>query len=206
MTRVIGITGGIASGKSVVEALLAGYPVIDADRVAREVVAPGHEGLKAVVAAFGPDILLSDGGLDRRKLRGVIAHDKRAQATLNSILHPLIGKAIVEKIQALSDEPIVFVSAALMLETGSYKRYDDVIFISAPAAVRLERLLARDGMEAEIAKKLMAKQWPDEKKRPLATVEIVNDGDIPTLVERTKAALARLNIPWLDVPETPGID
>lgn len=193
--KVVGITGGIASGKSAVEKMLHQYPVIDADLVSREVVAPGQPGLEAIVEAFGTSVLLPDGHLNRKSLRQIIAQDSQAQQKLNSLLHPLIGQAIQQKIATLQNHPIVFVSAALMLETGSYKRYDDVVLVTAPESVRLERLMARDGMSEQVAKALMDKQWPDAKKRPLATVEIVNDGSWETLKARTHAALAKLGIP-----------
>ena len=120
-----------------------------------------------MVTAFGEGILLDDGTLDRAKLRRMIARDKAAQQQLNQILHPVIGDSIAQKLDSLRDEPFVFVSAALMLETGSYKRYDAVILVSAPEEIRLKRLIARDGMNIEIAKQLIAKQWTDEKKTHL---------------------------------------
>jgi len=197
--RAVGITGGIASGKSAVEALLSAFPVIDADRVSREVVAPGQPGLQAIVDAFGDGVLQEDGQLDRSKLRHWIARDAEAQKRLNSILHPIIGEAIEAKLAELAKEPVVFVSAALMLETGSYRRYDDVILVTAPESIRLERLMARDGMSQATARQLMAKQWSDSRKREFATVEIVNDSDFATLAARTRAALAELGIPWREV-------
>lgn len=196
MSRVIGITGGIASGKTAVENFLAAFPVINADDVSREVVAPGQPGLAAIVEHFGEEILQADGTLNRKALRRIIARDQAAQQQLNQMLHPRIGAAIQAKLAALQHEPVVFVSAALMMETGSYQRYDAVILVSAPTEIRLARLLARDQMDVEVAKALMAKQWPDEKKRPLATVEIVNDGDLELLLQRTQAALATLGISW----------
>lgn len=196
--RAVGLTGGIASGKSAVESLLYAFPVIDADRVSREVVAPGQPGLAAIVNAFGEGVLQPDGQLDRAKLRRWIAEDGRAQTRLNAILHPLIGAAIEAKMASLKEEPVVFISAALMMETGSFRRYDDVILVTAPESIRLERLMARDGMAEETARQLMARQWPDARKRELATVEIVNDGDMAVLADRTRAALAALGIPWRD--------
>ena len=193
--RVIGITGGIASGKSAVEALLGGFPVIDADKVSREVVEPGQPGLAGIQARFGDEYLI-DGKLNRQKMRQLIAKDQTAQEELNAILHPLIAARIQEKLTALKEEPVAFVSAALMLETGSYKRYDAVILVSAPLEIRLKRLVQRDGMSRDLARALIEKQWTDAQKRPYATVEIVNDGDLVDLKKRTEAALNQLGIPW----------
>ncbi len=195
--KTIGITGGIASGKSCVADFLKGFPHIDADQVARHVVAPGAVGLRRVVKTFGAAILQADGALNRARLRQIIAHDRNAQQTLNGILHPLIRAAIQEKLTDLAraGEPVAFVSAALMLETGSYRNYDAVLLITAPEEVRLARLLERDGMDERAARSLMAKQWDDERKRALATVEVINDGDLKTLEKKVWEALGALSIP-----------
>lgn len=197
--RVFGITGGIASGKSQVELFLSRFfPVIDADQVAREVVAPGSEGLAAVVAAFGEGVLLANGGLDRGKMRGLISRDREAQLRLNGILHPRIGVTILEKLEALGDALPVFVSAALMIESGSYKRYEAVILVTAPLEIRVRRLLVRDGMDEALARQLIEKQMPDEEKRRFATVEVVNDGDLACLESRVRACLQQLKV---DLPQ-----
>lgn len=197
--RVLGLTGGIASGKSAVADLLSSVPHIDADQVSRQVVAPGRDGLAAVVAAFGTDVLTDKGTLNRGKLRQMIATDREHQTRLNQILHPRIRQEIQRQLHTLAAEEhdVALVSAALMLETGSYRDYDAVILVTAPEPVRLKRLLARDGMDAATARQLMAKQWSDERRRPYATVEIVNDGDMATLRHRTAAAMAKLGLPDL---------
>jgi len=194
--RTIGITGGIASGKSVLTELLADYPVIDADQVSREAVAPGQPGLAAIAREFGPETLLPDGSLDRAKLRDMIARDPSAQKRLNAILHPLIHQAIGDKLAELaaSGAELAFVSAALMIETGSYRRYDAVILVTAPFETRLQRLMRRDGMSEEAARGLMARQWTDEQKRPYADVTVVNDGDLEQLRRRAREALAQLGV------------
>ncbi len=194
--KTIGITGGIASGKSAVADLTPGYPHIDADQIAREVVEPGQPGLTAVVAEFGRDILAADGSLDRAKLRGLIARDEDARQRLNGIMHPLIRAAIQEKLARLAKEGVAaaFVSAALMIETGSFRQYDAVILVTAPFETRLQRLTARDGMSEEAARGLMAKQWSDDKKRPFASAVIENDGDMDLLRRRTRTALAQLGV------------
>lgn len=196
--QTIGLTGGIASGKSSVARILNRYPEIDADQVARRVVEPGSAGLQQVAAAFGPDILLADGNLNRAALRQRIAQDGEAQQRLNGILHPIIIAAIQARLRDLEQagEEVAFVSAALMLESGSYRNYDAVVLVTAPEEIRLKRLLSRDGMEADLARKLMGRQWTDEKRRPYATVEIVNDGTLQDLEDRTRNALEVLQISW----------
>ena len=195
--RTVGVTGGIASGKSAVCRLLAPYPVIEADQVARDMVAPGSEGLAQVVEAFGQDILQADGHLDRRAMRNRIAQSTEAQQKLNQLLHPLIRKSIAQQIEDLArtGETIAFVSAALMLETGSYKHYQGVLLVTCPESIRLQRLVQRDGMDETAAKNLMAKQWPDEKKTPFATAIIANDSDFNALKSRTWTALKTMSIP-----------
>lgn len=194
--QTFGLTGGIASGKSTVAGMLAAYPHIDADLVSREVVKPGTPGLSQIEAAFGGEVLTSDGKLDRARLRAIIAASKPAQQKLNAILHPIIIQTIKDHLESLkkAGEPIAFVSAALMMESGSYKNYDAIILVTAPEAMRLERLLARDGMDLESARNLMAKQWTDEKRSALATVEIANTGDLDHLRQETRKALKKLGI------------
>jgi len=194
--KVFGLTGGIASGKSAVMGFLQDYPLIEADDVSREVVGPGSVGLAQISEAFGNEVLQDDGTLDRAALRRTIAHSKDAQQRLNAIMHPLIIQTIMSRLHDLAEagHSVAFVSAALMLETGSYRKYDGTLLVCAPESVRLARLLSRDGMEEATARALMAKQWPDEKKRELATVIIENDADLATLEARTKQALVKLEI------------
>lgn len=195
--RVFGITGSIAAGKtSVTDMLAAHWPVVDADLVSREVVAPGSLGLAQVAAAFGPEVLDASGALNRTYLRGLIAESGEAQQRLNGILHPLIIAAIKDKLAALqaAGHTVAFVSAALMLETGSYRNYDGVVLVTADEEVRLARLLRRDGMDEAAARKLMARQMPEAEKRRFARVVIANDGNLDDLRRETAAALAELGL------------
>lgn len=193
--KVFGITGGIASGKSTVESFLQPHPIIDADQVSRDVVQPGMPGLEQIRAAFGDAMLLQDGTLNRAALRNRIASDGAAQQQLNHILHPIIIAEIKARLAKLAENhAVAFVSAALMMESGSFRNYDGVILVTAPAGVRLARLLERDGMAEASARALMARQMPDEEKRKFCTVEIVNDGDLEALARKTREALARLGI------------
>lgn len=194
--KVIGLTGGIASGKSCVESYLKQrFPVIDADQVAREVVAPGRPGLQRIRDRFGDDILLPDGALNRAALRQRIASDRQAQQDLNGILHPIIIGEIKRQLAELAQtHEIAFVSAALMLESGSYKNYDGVILVSAPYELRLARVLQRDQMDEASARALMDKQMPDGEKRKLCDVEIINDDTLEALKAKTDAVLADLGV------------
>lgn len=195
--RTFGLTGSIASGKSAVSRLLEPYwPVVEADEQARQVVEPGSEGLQAVVAAFGERLLNPEGSLKRTLLRKIIANSRSSQQCLNGILHPLIVARIGAKVQQLAEagHTQTFVSAALMLETGSYRNYDGVILVSAPFEERLKRLLKRDGMDEKSARNLMDKQMPDIEKRKYALVEIANTGSLEELAQRTWSALATLGV------------
>ena len=193
--KTVGLTGGIACGKSTVAELVRarGVPVVDADVVAREVVADGTEGLALVTARF-PQVA-RPGGIDRAALRDLVSRSEEARRDLERILHPLIGERIVRTLGDLSQKgtPLAFVEAALMIETGSYRRYDAVVVVVASPDVQLRRLMARDGMREEDARRFIATQMPLEEKRKVATIVIENDGDRAALaveVDRMLEALA----------------
>jgi dephospho-CoA kinase len=165
----VGLTGSIAVGKSFVSSALAGLGcrVLDADETAREVVAPGSEGLRAVAAAFGADVLDADGKLDRARLGAMVFADEEKRRLLNSILHPLIIAAQDEWMRAREREDpngIAVIDAALMIETGSYRRFDQVVVIHCRADVQLERLMKRNGLTREEAERRVAAQMPQEEK------------------------------------------
>ncbi len=199
---VIGLTGGIAAGKSQVERLIAArYPVIDADVVAREVVAPGQPALADIVAAFGAEVLQPDGALDRAQMRARISNDADARTRLNQLVHPRIYENIEARLAVLADShDAAFVSAALMIETGSFRRYDLILLVTAPHELRLARLTARDNMDPAVARRLMAAQADDDEKRRHADVEIVNDGDFEALVKKTDAAMTALGLAPVSSP------
>ncbi len=199
--KTVGLTGGIACGKSTVAALLRarGLPVVDADRVARDVVAPGSDGLAAVVARFGPDVLLPGGGLDRPKLRGIVSADPAARADLEAITHPRIRDGVVGWLgaQAAAGAPIAVVEAALMVETGSWRLYDALLVVACRPDTQLARAMARDGMTEAAARQWLAAQLPVGDKVAVATATLWNDGaeaDLPAALDRAWAAvLAHLN-------------
>lgn len=194
---VAGLTGGIASGKSTVSSMLAaaGIPVVDADRLAREVVEPGQPAYRDVVAAFGPSVVGPDGRLDRRRLGSLVFADPVARARLESIVHPRVFDAERAALGAIASErpgSVAVVDAALLIESGNHRWMDAVILVTAPREVQIERLIARDRLTPAEAEARLAAQWPLEVKRPYADFEIDNGGGLDATerqVERLVAAL-----------------
>ena len=194
--RVIGLTGGIACGKSTVAELLRarGVPVVDADQVARDVVAPGTPGLAALVEAFGPGVLRPDGSLDRAALGARVRDDADARRTLEGLTHPRIWAALemeLERLRGLG-VPVAVVEAALMVETGSYRRYDAVLVVSASPEVQVERLRLRNGWDEATARAWIATQAPQAAKEAVATAVLQNDGDRNGLASALDAIWPRL--------------
>jgi dephospho-CoA kinase len=176
----IGLTGGIGSGKSTVSALLAarGAVVVDADRIAREVVEPGTPGLAAVAEAFGDGVLTADGALDRPALAAVVFADPEARRRLDGIVHPLVRRRAGElELAARGDaeDAVVVHDVPLLVETGQASSYDLVLVVQADPATRVERLVAR-GLTADDARARIAAQATDEQRRAVADVVLDNDG------------------------------
>lgn len=167
----LGLTGSIAVGKSFVCEVLRefGCHVLDADLTARDVVAKGTDGLAEIVRHFGNDVLLPDGALDRRKVGAVIFADEKKRELLNSIVHPRVIEAQdawIHNLEPQHPNGIAVVDAALMIESGGYKRFNKLIVVWCKPALQLERLMLRDNLSADQAKKRIAAQMPqDEKKR-----------------------------------------
>lgn len=163
----VGITGSIAVGKSYVCEVLRelGCPVLDADVTAREVVAPRTDGLAEVVRVFGDRVLTAEGALDRKAMAEIVFADEAKRNLLNSIVHPLV----IDKQNAWLDRQtgkIAFVDAALMIESGGYRRFDKIVVVWCEADIQLRRLMARDALDESTAKQRIAAQMPqDEKKR-----------------------------------------
>jgi dephospho-CoA kinase len=176
-----GLTGSIAVGKSFVSSVLAGLGchLLDADQTAREVVAPGSLGLSAIVEAFGVEVLRRDGTLDRAKLGAIVFSDETKRARLNSILHPLIIAAQDDWLRSrAAQDPrgVGIVDAALMIETGGYKRFDKLIVVYCRPELQLERLMKRDKLTAEEAGRRIAAQMPQEEKKRFADYLIDTSG------------------------------
>jgi dephospho-CoA kinase len=173
----IGLTGGIGSGKSTVARLLAerGAQVVDADVLAREVVAPGTAGLAAVVAAFGEDVLTADGALDRPALAARVFGDPEARARLDGIVHPLVRARAAEAIAVLPSDAVVVQDIPLLVETGQAGGFDLVLVVEADVATRVARLVAR-GLTEDDARARIAAQATDEQRRAAASVVLDNSG------------------------------
>jgi dephospho-CoA kinase len=178
MVRVA-LTGGIATGKSHVLAQLrqAGVPVIDADVLAREAVAKGAEGLGAVVARFGRDVLRADGTLDRAKLGGIVFGDAAARRDLERIVHPIVRRSIDAFFAALpAATPFAVADVPLLYETGQDAAYDRVIVVACDAARQIERVMTRDHLSREDAERRVAAQLPIATKVARADHVIRTDG------------------------------
>lgn len=182
----IGLTGGIASGKSTVARMLAerGVPVIDADRLAREVVEPGTEALAAIAARW-PQVV-REGRLDRKALGAIVFADPGERRALEAIVHPAIRRESERRMAALEAEgvPLAVYEAALLIENGLDRVLDATVLVAAPEEVQVERLVARDGLDPEAARARIAAQLPLAEKRKRATFVIENDGNLATLRER----------------------
>jgi dephospho-CoA kinase len=174
----IGLTGGIGSGKSTVAALLAerGARVVDADRIAREVLEPGTPGLAAVVEEFGAGVLSKDGSLDRPALAAVVFADPGARARLDAVVHPLVRARAAEAVASAPADAVVVQDVPLLVETGQAGSYDLVLVVEADEATRVDRLVQR-GLTADDARARIASQATDEQRRAVADVVLRNDGD-----------------------------
>lgn len=179
----VGLTGGIGAGKSEVSRRLAeaGAVLVDADKIAREVVEPGTEGLAAVVAEFGEDVLRPDGSLDREKLGAIVFADAERRTALNAIVHPLVGKRSMELFEAAPEDAVVVYDVPLLAEGDRAGDFDLVVVVDAPEEVQVRRLVADRGMSEEQARARIAAQATRERRRAIADVVIDNSGDLAAL-------------------------
>jgi dephospho-CoA kinase len=184
----VGLTGGIGAGKSEVSRLLVeqGAVLIDADRIAREVVAPGTPGLAAVVEAFGEEVLADDGSLDRPKLGSIVFADADRLAVLNSIVHPLVGARSRELEEAAAEDAVVVHDVPLLTENGLAPLYDVVVVVDARPETQLDRLVRLRGMTEQDARARMAAQATRERRREIADIVIDNDVPLEELQRRVK--------------------
>ena len=182
----IGLTGGIGAGKSALSATFAkcGAVIVDGDVIAREVVQPGTEGLAALVEAFGDDILLPDGSLDRPALAAKAFRDDEARQRLNGIVHPLVGKRRAEIIGAVPADSVVVEDIPLLVESGMAPLFPLVIVVHADVEVRVRRLVDQRGMPEEDARARIAAQATDEQRRAVADVWVDNSDSPEELVQR----------------------
>lgn len=194
---VIGLTGGIAAGKSAVAARLAelGAVVIDADRLAREVVEPGTPGLAAIAHRFGDAVLAPDGSLDRARLGSIVFADDSARRDLNAIVHPTVQRRydeLVAEAFARDPEAIVVYDVPLLAEARAASDFSLVIVVDAPPEVRLERLVSLRGMDRSEARARIEAQIPDADRRAMADVVIDSSGTLDHTLEQVDAVWERL--------------
>ena len=192
--KVLGLTGGIGSGKSMVASMFAqlGADVIDADRLAREVVEPGQPALKEIATAFGTDILLPDGRLDRGKLARIIFADPVARGMLNAITHPRIRERMDAEISARrSRAGVLVVDIPLLYENDRTRTVETVIVVWVDPKTQLRRLQERDGLSVEEARQRIAAQMPLDEKRARAEVVIDNSGSREKTRRQVKAVYRR---------------
>lgn len=197
MTVRVGLTGGIASGKSTVAATLAelGAVVIDADKLAREVVAVGTPGLAEVVEAFGPEVLTADGELDRPRLGAIVFADPARLKVLEAITHPRIFELYAEREGAVPPDGIVVHDIPLLVESGRAAEFDAVIVVDAPEETQVERMVRDRGMSVADAEARIAAQATREERRAVATYLIENTGTREDLRRRVEEVLAEISSP-----------
>ena len=195
MIRVIGLTGGIGTGKSTVARMLGelGIPVMDADLMARQLVAPGLPA-HAEIAALWPDVLADGGAIDRKKLGARVFADVRIRERLEAILHPRIREKMAEDAAVLASagHELAFFEAALLVETGSYKDLDGLVVVVASAATQLERVMARDGSSRESALARIRAQLPMAEKVRVADYVIDNDQSLAATRAQVLSVLEKL--------------
>lgn len=177
MTKIIGLTGGIGSGKSLVAGRFAelGITVVNADTVAREVVAKDEPALDAIRAHFGEDIVLPSGELDRRKLRGIIFNDPSQKKWLEELLHPIIRLRIIDQLRAATS-PYAILESPLLLETDQHLLVEKIIVVNVDEATQIARASARDGADVAQIKNIIASQMPRAEKLQKADFVIDNSG------------------------------
>ncbi len=193
---VIGVTGGIATGKSAVveQFRLLGASVVSADALAREVVAAGSETLRALVKRFGADILTAEGTLDRAALGKLVFSDPQAREALNRITHPAIARLAQQRIQALRNQgaTLILYEAPLLFEAGAEKRVDAVLVVTVSETIQLQRLMARDGFSEDEARARIAAQMPLSEKVRRADFVLDNSGSLEAVSEQVKCLYPRL--------------
>lgn len=187
----VGLTGSIATGKSFVSGVLAGLGcrVVDADELARRVVEPGTRGLRAVVEEFGAEVLGTDGRLDRARLGALVFGDARRRERLNALLHPLIiaeQDALLRRWEEEEPRGVGVVDAALMIESGGYKRFDRLVVVHCRPELQLERLMRRNRLSREEAGRRIAAQMPQEEKLRYADFSVDTSGGFEQTRARTE--------------------
>ncbi len=203
---LVGLTGGIGSGKSAVAALLAerGERVVDADAVAREVVARDSAGLRSIVDEFGPEVLGADGGLDRARLAEVVFTDAQARQRLNAIVHPLVAARTGSLLAQGDPEGVTVYDVPLLVEESVQDRHDFdlILVVEAPEAVRVQRLVRDRQMTEEQVRARMSTQATDEQRRTVADVVIMNEGSRAELTRAVEKVWLERIRPAILEPDT----
>ncbi|MED1793285.1 dephospho-CoA kinase [Brevibacillus nitrificans] len=194
MCMILGLTGGIATGKSTVTGMLRerGIPVIDADQIAREVVEPGKPAYEAIVRHFGREILLEDGQIDRKKLGEVVFSDETERQKLNAIVHPEVRRVMREEAEAAEagGAEIVFMDIPLLFESKLQHMVEKIAVVYAPADMQLARMIERDELEEEQAQKRLRAQFPIDQKKSEADFLIDNSASREETVKQVEQMLA----------------
>jgi dephospho-CoA kinase len=192
----VGLTGGIACGKTVVRRRLEerGIPTLDADAVVHDLLKSGTDVTRQIAESFGDRVIASDGAVDRKLLGALVFRDEEARRRLNAIVHPGVWREIerffVERERA--SDPAAVVDAALMIETGSYQKYDLLVVVHCRPDLQLERLMARDGLSREDALRRIRSQMPIERKLPFGDFLVDTSGSIEETLEQTDELAARI--------------
>lgn len=196
---VVGLTGGIGSGKTAVSDMLQarGIEIVDADVVAREVVEPGTQALQQIQKHFGDDILLPEGGLDRAKLRGIVFADAEEKAWLENLLHPLIGNETFTRLESAQSPYVVF-ATPLLIETGQTSICDRIVVVDVPEETQIARTSQRDSNSEEQVKRIIASQASRDDRLAAATDVIDNSGSL----EELETAVNALHEQLLALAET----
>ena len=194
---LVGLTGGIATGKSMVSALLRqlGCEIIDADLLAREVVEPGRPAWTTIVAEFGQDVVTGDGALDRKKLGAIVFADPERRRRLEAITHPAIRERFQARLDELAEQGftgIVVFDAAVMIESGNYKNMDRLVVVVTDEPTQMSRLQGRDGTDDAEGRRKIASQMPLSEKAKLADYVIDNSGDRHETAEQVRRVFAAL--------------
>jgi dephospho-CoA kinase len=176
-----GLTGGIASGKSTVAGMFRelGVPVVDADAIVHELLGAGGRAVEAVTRLFGSEVLAPDGGIDRTRLAGIVFEDPAARARLESAVHPLVFEESLLRLEQVANETgaeIVLYDAALLVETGRHESFQRVVVVTVPENVQVSRLMERDGLDEEQARRRLRAQMALDEKAAVADYVIDNGG------------------------------
>lgn len=195
---IIGITGGIASGKSTASTYLLekGYPVVDADKIAKEIVEPNKPTLQQIVEYFGQEVLLENGSLNREVLGSIVFQDEKARLALNSIMHPAIRKEMLQQANQFLNEgnKIVFLDIPLLFESKLTSIVDQTVLIYVPKEIQLERLMRRNSYSEEEALSRISSQMPIDEKKELASVVMDNSGSTEELYNQLDKYLSSVRV------------